>query len=1153
MLTQTKIFLNSCPGENSQLSEIIVLKTEAFERIQSKNDYLWTQSIDLIENILSCTQDLTSYLKKCRNMVPSTLYKEIELKFIPIPEDLGVIKRKVFSIIEDMKKLRHNFGKIELCKSLDWLISELESIDLETSESIETKFSSKTFAKLTKTLIFDINSSIENITKKYQTQTENESNEIEQEHLKNRILESLEDDLSLLNTKKILTTCTQIAQILFNLPPQKLNKLSSTISPILPKCLQFISLNEYFLTQQVASYRATCKLSSILLNIFIDLVSKGFCVPPEFADDIDQGMGKSSDGLGLGEGQGERDVSDRIESEDQLDDAQPAGQEKEQEPDKDCKEEEKGIEMSEDFDSKLQDVEKTGDDSDEESNSDVDEQMGETEKDSDKQCKENYGSDKEDGQNSDLEMDEEQNGECNGEEIDEKEIGAKENESKDQNNSKNKEKSNEINDMNEQEFDDEQTDPYHGNQPELPEPEPMDLPDDLQLDGGQEDETGGIEENPFDIDTMKDQESGSIEEIQSEVDVNEPNDQEIDFSSEDEDILKKQDEFKNDTDKNDEESTDEKQVDEREETIENTDDDNKQDIEENNESAMDQTHSNEDNIESMETDKTNSDKVIGQEGQDQNPETTNPIEEIAESKEQDGVGQSNMDNSTGHSAQTKLSEEIPNNSKRQRDETVQEKRKPGETDSQRSLGDVSGPVMKKLKTVDNKNDENNAQEGNEEDKIESEMYEHIKDAKETPMQVLDAATKEQATSQKISETQKENEETEETLDDLQPEEIDIDVRNTEEKLERNKMKNSDNKKLQSKVTDATEVKIDGDLVETLGVSGGAPDSTYHTLYEDLSNTGAHRLTPDQVFQLRQEVETQLSSWHDVTNDNQSHSTWRQISSMTSRLSEELAERLRLILEPTEASRLQGDYRTGRRINMRKVIPYIASQYRKDRIWLRRSRPWKRTYQIVLAMDDSSSMSDNHSKQLAFESVALIAKALTLLESGELAVVSFGERTRLLHKLTDRFTEQSGANLLRNLKFDQSKTSVGQLVDFVAEMLLGSGGDKMSGVFNAKLLVIVSDGRGVFSEGESFVRGAVRRARLANVFMVFVIIDSPENKNTIFDIRMPVFLDGKLTGIDNYMDVFPFSFYIVLKDINCLPNVLSDALRQWFELVSNLKV
>ena len=90
-----------------------------------------------------------------------------------------------------------------------------------------------------------------------------------------------------------------------------------------------------------------------------------------------------------------------------------------------------------------------------------------------------------------------------------------------------------------------------------------------------------------------------------------------------------------------------------------------------------------------------------------------------------------------------------------------------------------------------------------------------------------------------------------------------------------------------------------------------------------------------------------------------------------------------------------------------VIPYIASQFRKDKIWLRRTKPSKRQYQIVLAVDDSSSMADNHSKQLTFESLAMISKALSLVEAGELGVVSFGETTRLVHDLSEAFTSQSG--------------------------------------------------------------------------------------------------------------------------------------------------
>ena len=61
-----------------------------------------------------------------------------------------------------------------------------------------------------------------------------------------------------------------------------------------------------------------------------------------------------------------------------------------------------------------------------------------------------------------------------------------------------------------------------------------------------------------------------------------------------------------------------------------------------------------------------------------------------------------------------------------------------------------------------------------------------------------------------------------------------------------------------------------------------------------------------------------------------------------------------------ASKLQGDYRTGKRIAMRKVIPYIASGFRKDKIWLRRTKPSKREYQVMLCIDDSESMQNTGS-------------------------------------------------------------------------------------------------------------------------------------------------------------------------------------------------
>ena len=36
----------------------------------------------------------------------------------------------------------------------------------------------------------------------------------------------------------------------------------------------------------------------------------------------------------------------------------------------------------------------------------------------------------------------------------------------------------------------------------------------------------------------------------------------------------------------------------------------------------------------------------------------------------------------------------------------------------------------------------------------------------------------------------------------------------------------------------------------------------------------------------------------------------------------------------------------------------------------------------------------------------------------------------------------------------------------------------------------------------------------------------------------------------YLDDFPFSFYIIIQDPQCLPNKLGDALKQWFDLANS---
>ena len=103
-----------------------------------------------------------------------------------------------------------------------------------------------------------------------------------------------------------------------------------------------------------------------------------------------------------------------------------------------------------------------------------------------------------------------------------------------------------------------------------------------------------------------------------------------------------------------------------------------------------------------------------------------------------------------------------------------------------------------------------------------------------------------------------------------------------------------------------------------------------------------------------------------------------------------------------------------------MVAYIASHFRKDKIWLRRTRPDKRQYQVVIAIDDSRSMGENGCGTFAMEAVSLLARALGRLEVGELSVVRFGGAgaTTPLHPLDRPFTEADGPRVLSQLCFDQ---------------------------------------------------------------------------------------------------------------------------------------
>lgn len=81
--------------------------------------------------------------------------------------------------------------------------------------------------------------------------------------------------------------------------------------------------------------------------------------------------------------------------------------------------------------------------------------------------------------------------------------------------------------------------------------------------------------------------------------------------------------------------------------------------------------------------------------------------------------------------------------------------------------------------------------------------------------------------------------------------------------------------------------------------------------------------------------------------------------------------------------------------MRKIIQFIASQYRKDRIWLRRAEPTDRNYQIMIGIDDTKSMALNEVGKQALEGSFALAFALAKLNI-KIGISRMNATTTILH-------------------------------------------------------------------------------------------------------------------------------------------------------------
>ena len=242
--------------------------------------------------------------------------------------------------------------------------------------------------------------------------------------------------------------------------------------------------------------------------------------------------------------------------------------------------------------------------------------------------------------------------------------------------------------------------------------------------------------------------------------------------------------------------------------------------------------------------------------------------------------------------------------------------------------------------------------------------------------------------------------------------------------------------------------------------------------------------------------------------------------------------------------MTGNYRTGKRINMKSIIPYIASGFRRDKIWLRRTKPAKRDYKIMLAIDDSLSMRKAGGHEMAMTTLSVLASALSQLEAGRVGIARFGEEVEFVKGFDETWSVSKGREVNGKFNFQAERTKTRDCVEGCLRELEGGDG--------RKLCFLISDGR-IERDNRADLRRLVREMTEANILLILVIVDPPGAGEEGIEKTKEVTFNAKgKPKVKGFLDDFPFPFYAVVRDVKKLPEVLGEGVKEWFEIIGRME-
>ena len=910
-----------------------------------------------------------------------------------------------------------------------------------------------------------------------------------------------------------------------NLEDDKISRTAAAIFAVAQPVLeQYKNILHQTVTRYAELHQGSCKTFYILAKTYTQIASQGFCTPSEKSEAQDGKTEKLEGGTGLGDGEGAEDISKDIQDDEDLDELaqEPnAGEKGDMEDEKDA------VDMADgDMEGEMGEGEEKDDNEegsgDDESGDDMDEEAGDVDDLDPTAVDEKMW----DGDNEEAEKDQEGD-ESKGKQQKDEQAAAQDNGKQAEEGDGDEQEPEEMEGA-EQGEDIKQQDDVEKHDPHAQESEVLDLPEDMELDGdGDEENPEGSDDGMKDLSDVEEDAKGEEEVKNDGKDVSDEEDLDQQDPGSDMDVIDLDEENEDTENKTEEAGEAEKQAENDSEEQQPEDHDNML-RDKNDEATADAENAVLSEVQGV--------------GEDQDENSAEDNKESASKAQREDGGEG------GESSEQKDAAAEDGEKGRQANadapqDTRDETRDSTDAQPFKKLGDALESWHRQQTQIrEAPESKEKSQDQDVDMNAEGSEFQHLQDEEaEADTQALGTASEEQAHA--LDESMAVDSESKDLPEQFQPDEADQEDASQDDLMD-------------LEDSEAPQEQPPSDAYE--GRAGAMISQANEHREEDLDESRAH--AREDLEEDVEEVDNQLEATHLETSHDLSRRSaadareqWTHYEAVTRDLSLSLTEQLRLILAPTLATKMRGDFRTGKRLNIKRIIPYIASQYKRDKIWMRRSVPSKRSYQVMLAVDDSKSMGESGSGSLAFETLVMVSKALSMLEVGEICVVGFGDSVKVAHDFDTPFSSDAGPRIFQNFGFEQSRTDVTKLVRESIQ-LFRSARQKASGspADLWQMQLIISDGVCDSSEHEP-IRRLLREALEERIMMVFVIVDDVRNKKqgeSVMDLKEAKFVKNEMTGVSNvkierYLDTFPFQYYLIVSDVKELPGVLATLLRQWF--------